>query len=431
MKKLFVFLCVSCLVLLSSSYLMAGGVDNRSNLSGEYVGSLNRNAATDSLDAIAYNPAGVMKMENGTYGNLSVHYVTKDYTNIVNGVKLEQDKPSLIPALFALYKKDDWAGFFSFTIPSGGGKVDYKNGSATSRTAAYALMGGLNLMLPMYGYSGIVYDGIENESVKAEGVYYGVTLGGAYKINDKISVSLAGRYIDANKKARAAFQLTSETGPTVSTVMDYEDTADGVGFVLGLGLDLDPVYIGMRYETETNLGFKYNVKEDAITGLPLSLPGLLAQRAILDGLEHDRNLPALFSLGLAYTVSPKLKIDTGLTYYFQESADWGGAEQNVDDGYEMGISLEYAFRDNLKGTIGYLNTKTGMEARYATNEAPELDATSFGLGIKYKYSENLKMDFGVGYVSYDRGSYNDSLTNLPVILDKEVTMIAAGAQYSF
>ena len=426
MRKLFVFLCVSCLVLLSSSNLFAGGVDNRSNLSGEYVGSLNRNAVTDSLDAIAYNPAGVMKMEDGTYGNFSLHYVAKDYTNIVAGDKLEQDKASIVPALFALYKKDKWAGFFSLTIPSGGGKVDYKNGSATTRTAALGYMGFINQSM-----GSAVYNGIENERLNAESVYYGLTFGGAYKINEIISVSLSGRYIDANKKLNGTFQLVSGVGaPTVSAVGDLEDNADGFGFIIGLGIDSGPLYIGMRYEAETDLDFKYSVKEDSIGPLP-GLPPLLASRGWIDGVKHARNLPAVYSLGFAYTATPKVKIDAGLTYYFQENADWNGAEQNVDDGHEMGFSVEYAFRENLKGTIGYLRTETGMDPQYALNENPELDATSYGLGIKYEYNENLKMNFGLGIVSYKRDSYMDSITGLTVVLDKEVKMFSAGAEYRF
>lgn len=428
MKKLFVFLCVSCFVFLSSSNLMAGGIENRSNLSGEYVGSLNRTAVTDSLDAIAYNPAGVMKMEDGTYGNLSIHYVLKDYTNIVGGEKLEQDEPSLIPALFGLYKKDNWAGFFSFTIPSGGGEVDYKNGNATTRIAALSYMGAIN---PAVAGMGIVYDGIENERLKAESVYYGLTVGGAYKVNNFISVSLAGRYVDANKEGRATFQLTSETGPTVSGVGDYEDNADGFGFIIGLGIDSGPLYIGMRYESEVDLDFEYNVKEDSVSGLPITLPGMLLSRGVVDGLEHTRNLPALYSLGFALDVTPKLKLDAGMVYYFQESADWGGAEQSVEDGHDMGISFRYAFSDDLKGSIGYLKTKTGMEALNASNEAPELDATSYGVGIQYNYSDNLKMNFGAGLVSYKSDSYTDQTTRIPVVLDKDVKMFSAGAEYRF
>ena len=121
MKKLFVFLCVAGLIAASASPLFAGGIDNKTNWSAEYIRTLNRNAATDSADIVSYNPAGVMKMEDGLFGNLSVQYINKDYTNKVDGTDLDSTEPSFLPGLFALYKQDKWAGFFAFTIPGGGG----------------------------------------------------------------------------------------------------------------------------------------------------------------------------------------------------------------------------------------------------------------------------------------------------------------------
>ena len=102
MKKLFIFACVIGLVLSGASPLFAGGADNKTNWSAEYIRTLNRNAATDSADIVMYNPAGVMKMEDGLYGNASAHNVLKYYNNEINGVNFDQDKPSVVPGLFAV-----------------------------------------------------------------------------------------------------------------------------------------------------------------------------------------------------------------------------------------------------------------------------------------------------------------------------------------
>lgn len=77
MKKLFTLLFVGGLIFSTASPLIAGGVDNKHNFSAEYIRTLNRNAATDSADAVAYNPAGVVKMEDGLYVSLSGQYVKK------------------------------------------------------------------------------------------------------------------------------------------------------------------------------------------------------------------------------------------------------------------------------------------------------------------------------------------------------------------
>ncbi|NLA74314.1 MAG: hypothetical protein GX846_02360 [Deltaproteobacteria bacterium] len=194
MKKVYTVFSAVFLLVMHAPYSLSGGIDNRSNYSGEYVRTFNRNAATDSSDAIAYNPAGVMKMKDGFHGSFSIHYVLKEYTNRVDNIIFRQDTPSFVPALFGLYKNDRWAGFFSFTMPAGGGEVDYDNGNATTRISAHGLRNSLNNMAgaPIYG-------DIVNERLNAEGFYYGFTAGGAYKINEMVSISVAGRYIDANK----------------------------------------------------------------------------------------------------------------------------------------------------------------------------------------------------------------------------------------
>jgi long-chain fatty acid transport protein len=128
MKRLLVFLCVSALVFAVATPLLAGGIDNKHNFSAEYartLRTLNRNAATDSADAVAYNPAGTVKMEDGLYVNLSGQYAFKDYSNTFNGTEYDSDEPDIVPSLFALYRKDRWAGFAAFTIPAGGGSVSF------------------------------------------------------------------------------------------------------------------------------------------------------------------------------------------------------------------------------------------------------------------------------------------------------------------
>ena len=107
-KRIFVAASVALLQLTGVSSVFAGGVENLHNFSAEYVRTFNRNAATDSADAVVYNPAGTMQMADGSYVNLSLQYLDKDYKNIVTGTAngqdgtLSQGESSLIPGLFGL-----------------------------------------------------------------------------------------------------------------------------------------------------------------------------------------------------------------------------------------------------------------------------------------------------------------------------------------
>ena len=84
MKKFIGFIIAVGLVLYGASPLFAGGMINKNNLSAEYIRTLNRAAATDSADIVAYNPAGVVKFDDGLVGNFSFHTFNKDYNWITS-----------------------------------------------------------------------------------------------------------------------------------------------------------------------------------------------------------------------------------------------------------------------------------------------------------------------------------------------------------
>ena len=433
MKKLLVSLCVAGLMVSSASPIFAGNIDHLNNFSAEYMRTLNRNAATDSADAVVYNPAGVMEMENGTYGNLSIQYVDKDYDNKVNGDKLSQDEPSIIPSLFGLYKKDRWAAFAAFTVPHGGGEVDYKDGNATTRIGGWSIINLINSQFP--GLE--LYDTIKNERLKAESYYLGFTLGGAYKINDMVSVSLGTRYIDAYNDYDTSLQVQpSSTGAGApfnqvdrTARLKFEEDADGWCGIIGVNIaPTEKLNIGLKYETKTSLSFKYDVKQDTVTGFP---SGLGAAQGIIDGTKHRRDLPALFSLGVSYKFTPKIRIETGLTYYFNEDADWDGDEDVVDDGYEVGIAFEYTFNKKLKASVGYLYTDAGMHAGDMLAAVPQLDSNSICGGIAYEAVPGLILNFALENTYYRDDSYIDTSSGTPLDIEYKKNALDAecGIQY--
>ena len=81
-----VLTCVGGLLIsvafVSAAY--AGGIDNKTNWSAEWVRTLNRNAATDFADIAMYNPAGTVKLHEGFTINGSFQYGLKEYTNNVS-----------------------------------------------------------------------------------------------------------------------------------------------------------------------------------------------------------------------------------------------------------------------------------------------------------------------------------------------------------
>ena len=416
MKKLFVFLCVAGLIAASASPLFAGGIENKHNWSAEWVRSLNRNAATDSADAVSYNPAGVMKMDNGFYLNASGQYALKDYSNTFLGTEYNTDEPDFVPSLFALYKQDKWAAYGAVTVVVAGGKVNYENGDATTRILAGLIIAGSPL------------DTLLNHHLEGEAYSIGYTIGGAYAINDMVSVSLGARFVDASREFKGYATLGVAAAPgffDTTYDVDYEETGDGWGGIIGINIaPLEELNIGLRYETKTSIDLETKVTTNTLPG---ALNGL-----ITDGFKRNRDLPALLGLGVSYKFTPKIRVEADLTYYFNEDADWenvpitSGDETKKDNGYDIGIACEYIFNPQWKASVGYMYTDVGIDPDNMSIETPELDASTIAAGVGFKATPQLDFNLGILKTFYD-----DATTTSGIKYEKDVVIIALGIQYKF
>ena len=190
--------------LLMAGPALAGGIINKQNQSADYMRTLNRNAATDYADIASYNPAGIMQMEDGFYGKLDIMYFAKDYYNDVPGFgELSQDEPSWIPGLFTVYKMKKWAGFFAFSIPAGGGQLDYKDGNARTVALAEGVSSAINqgLEAAFGGATTFNYTNIDDMAIEVkESTVYGFTIGASYAITDAWSVAVGTRYATGTRE---------------------------------------------------------------------------------------------------------------------------------------------------------------------------------------------------------------------------------------
>ena len=102
--------------------------------------------------------------------------------------------------------------------------------------------------------------------------------------------------------------------------------------------------------------------------------------------------------------------------------------QVVDDGFDVGIALEYHFSDSLLASIGYIHTKLGVEPQDMLPENPELDANTIGAGIAYAFNEKFHTNFSIGNSFYE----DDSFVAPPTVeYQKNVFFMALGLEYRF
>jgi long-chain fatty acid transport protein len=419
MRKRFVFLCVVSLFAASTSPLFAGGIENKTNWSAEWVRTLNRNAATDSADAVSYNPAGVMKMDNGLYLNASGQYAFKDYSDTVHGTEYSTNEPDIVPSLFALYKQDKWAAYGAVTIVVAGGKVDYENGDATTLGLASNIITTFNTLFPGPPPA---FTSILNQHLEGKSYFVGYTIGGAYKLNDIISVSLGARYVDASRDFKGFATLGGGSFGTQTYAVDYDETGHGWGGIIGVNLSpIDELDIGIRFETKTSIDLVTGVTTDTVPG------GL-----VTNGAKRNRDLPALLGVGVSYKFTPKLRVEADLTYYFNQNAGWdnnpvtAADETQKDDGYDAGITCEYTFNPKWKASVGYMYTFVGINPDNMSIETPELDANTIAGGVAFNPTTNWGINLGVL-----KTFYKDATTSSGITFDKDVVIVGLGAQYKF
>jgi long-chain fatty acid transport protein len=469
MRKVLVLLCMLGMVVISAA-VYAGSIDYLSNQSAEYLMTFSRTAATDSADIAYYNPAGTVFMpKNGLYINGSVQYLFKPYEQKFMGTTYKQDDPSQIPETFVVYKKDAWAAFFALNITAGGGRIMWKDGDATTRLLA-TVTGPLtvaNLKKTSFAsFAGLGGTTINSMQIGGSSVYKGFTPGLAYKVNDMVSVSLAGRAIIADRyaKAKADFltdvvnvgEGTDVRETHIAAISDFDYSAHGFGGIIGF--DVKPVnnlLLALRYETHTQLDFNYNIRARSVTVSTVGLPSnplidqltgavnggiktnLSAQLAALDhdGKKARHDLPAMLALGVNYTVTPGFDVMSGLDYYFLKDAVMSGVASGAfKNGWELSVGSTYKVKPDLKLGIGLMHTVSGETHSTPYNtENPGLDSNTVGLGGTYSVNNNLDLTLTgarTQYISETQRNFEGAGLG-DVKFKKVVNTIAAGGQYRF
>src|SRR6056297_3657571 len=97
----------------------AGGLLTNTNQSAQFIRMMSRNAST-GIDAVYFNPAGLIKLEDGWH--FAIHnqiiFQTKPVDSnfpLLNDGKYEGEvNVPFFPTAFAVYKMEDWAFSFGF-----------------------------------------------------------------------------------------------------------------------------------------------------------------------------------------------------------------------------------------------------------------------------------------------------------------------------
>ncbi|MGL5428331.1 MAG: OmpP1/FadL family transporter, partial [Cetobacterium sp.] len=164
---------------------MGASIDHIQNYSAEYGGNPAQQGAINVGSTVYFNPAGLMRLENGTYFVGGLQYAFGDQNMSQDGRDFSTNLASPIPN-FALYKKtDDGAYFWTVGGVGGGATLEYKDS------------------IPLT-LSGIDFNQfLSNTNIEGSNMYAQTTLGKAYNLTDKWSASVAIRGVYGKRTLKA------------------------------------------------------------------------------------------------------------------------------------------------------------------------------------------------------------------------------------
>jgi len=469
MKKIYMII----FSVLISGQLFAGGILTNTNQSAQFVRMLSRNASV-GLDAAYFNPAGLIKMDDGFYLALHNQTIIQDKTvtttfPFLNNKEYVGDVfAPLFPSFFAVYKKDKFAVSLSFGPNAGGGSAEYKTGLPSFEMPVSMLPASLNAAgITTNKYSADIYfDG--------SSVFWGTQLNGSYEINDMISVAAGVRMINAKNTYKGHIKdiminpdmrshplgalmpqytgnmvLASQFGADFATAiqtatgqrpnfgdtlaaatadMEVDATQTGLAFTPILSANLsfldDKLNVAIKYEFNTKLELTNS-----------SESGKDANGMFKNDSTFRNDIPAILAIGIGYSIADNLRASVSWNHYFDKNADWNGKEKFIDNNlYEIALGLEYDINEMFTVSAGYMHGQTGVGQGYQTDISFSNSSNTVGFGGRCNINEHFSIDIGALFVSYTTAEENKTYLNTinyTETYDKSLMDFAIGLNYKF
>jgi long-subunit fatty acid transport protein len=343
--------------------LFAGGLVTNTNQSAAWVRLPARNASV-GIDAVYYNPAGLMKLENGFHFSISNQTIfqTKDVENFYKGPggayglnqSLYTGKVSapVFPSVYAVYKTDRLAFSLGFNPVGGGGGAEYKTGLPSFELSASDLVPALAASQGATGYRLDAY-------LKGTSVFFGFQGGVSFKINDLISVAAGLRYVSAKN-----------------------------------------TYLGHLTDIEVNLPSGWTRADVIMTGIATGATGAAAATTgLVSAGAGTRTLAQVQALGYITAVQ-RAQLEGALTSFGYPIA----TPIAQADAIFKGAAAKYSATATLLGDqeADVEQTGSGISPVFSVNLSP---TENLNIGIKYEMATKMelenktKKDFLVGFTA--------------------------------
>lgn len=415
MRKILSFFAAT----LITGSLFAGGLVTNTNQSASWVRLPSRNASVN-IDAVYYNPAGLMKLENGLHFSVSNQSIFQNRTiknwyegpgnayGLNNNVYEGTVTAIVFPDIFAVYKLDRLAFSLGFAPVGGGGGAEYKKGlpsfemSPSDLVPSLASQGAQAYRLDAY--------------FKGSSTFLGLQGAVSFKVNEWLSIAAGLRYVTAKNTYEGHLKDIEVFMPgDVWTRADVIMTGAAATYNTAAGATTQLVAGGAG-----TLTLAQAQGAGAITAL---------QRAQLEGALAAAGYPAATPIATADAIfkGAALKYTQNATLLGDQSAD----AKQTGSGITPIFSVNISPTENLNIAVKYeMKTKLELENTTAKDFIVGFDASNkqitmfptggltrndmpamLALGVDYKASDAIKLSFGSNYYFDKAADYGHKVDN--------------------
>lgn len=436
MKKQLLWIAMGILCPVS---VFAGGILTNANQSASYIRMLARDAST-SVDAAYYNPAGLIKLNDGLHFSFNNQTVFQTRTIENNYPLLNEAKYTgnvtvpFFPSAYAVYKHNNWAFSGSFTLTSGGGKASYNKGLPSFETD----IASIPALLSSQGISTANYN--VDIAFNGTSVFYGYQFGASYEINKKLGVYAGLRLVNAvntykgsinniminpvhplNPAGSGNFVLASQffstlsaaAGAAVTQMQPIIDAGAG-GYTLDQLQAANQLSATQAAQLKGGLGTAYNSNMTAAQ-VQAAYQTNQATTAAYAQKTTNKTVDAR-QTGVGYTpilgvnIQPVEGMNIGIRYEFitkmklenkTKKDDVGmfpdGEKTNSDVPAILSVGIDYKFLPDFKASVGlhhYFDKNANWDGRekFVNNNLYELAA-----GLEYNITPKILISAGYLY----------------------------------
>lgn len=435
----------------AASSTFAGGLLTNTNQNAAFV----RNFAQEgqiTLTSIYANPAGGAFLSPGWHLSLNSQTafqernidtkfpLFKANTNDPEETHRFEGKATapIIPSFTVSYNRDKWSLSAHFAISGGGGKCEFDKGLGSFETIGAsipsAVVSGIAEEMKKNGYPEATAIATAkkygpdsytmNSSMKGRSYYFGLQLGGTYKILDNLSayVGVRGVYATCSysgfvgdlqlyNSATGATSLPAAMGgaqfvdkvrdkyqvPEVTIDMNCDQTGFGVCPIIGIDWEINKHWnVAAKYEFRTKMSLKNKSQMSEMTKLLANTEQGAALGQFEDGKKVREDVPALLAIGAQYSPIEKVRLDVAYHQFFDKDSKKYDDKQNLinHNTHEFIVGGEYDICKLITISASYEYTLYGLGDAFMNDLSFNLSNYMVGGGVRIHPSKYFNVDLG-------------------------------------